>query len=262
MKNIIINTLKIPYKEEIEIIKTLLHVDYPYAEINKDLLNIIANKYKLNQDLIKSMKKAYIQNMIVKNFHNIKNNMKKISKEYEIKNVIELSNKYNNSPLNILRIIMLNKNIEHKEFIEMIKKNSFKNYNKEQFELGKKYDIYTIINNNEILKHSLNFEKKVEKILIKNNVKYKTQEDLIKEQKGNIVCTPDFLILSDLKINGNIIKWIDAKNFYGANTHFIKSKILKQTQKYLNNYGKGCIIFKYGVCDKLQFDNIICVNID
>lgn len=261
MKNIIFSKLKINYKTEKEIVKLLLRVPYPYAEIDTNLLNSITNKYGLNENLIKSMKKAYIQEMILKNFHKIKNNMKQISFEYENENLIELSNKYNNSPLNILRIVMLNKKIEHKQFINMIKKNSFKNYDKTQFELGKKYDIYTIINNNEILRQSLNFEKEVENILIQNNIKYKTQEELTIEQKGNVVCTPDFLITSDLQINGFEVKWIDAKNFYGANTHFIRNKILKQTKKYLDNYGNGCIVFKYGVCDKLQFENIICVYI-
>jgi hypothetical protein len=262
MKNIIFNKLKINYKIEKEIAKLLLYVPYPYAEIDNKLMKTITNKYGVNKDLIKSMKKAYIQETILKNFHKIKNNMKQISKEYETENIIELSNKYNNSPLNILRIVMLNKKIDHKQFINMIKNNSFKNYDKTQFELGKKYDIYTIINDNEILKQSLNFEKEVENILIKNGVEYKTQEDLTQEQKGNVVCTPDFLILSDLKINGNIVKWIDAKNFYGANTNFIRNRILKQTKKYLDNYGDGCIVFKYGVCEKLQFKNITCVYLD
>ena len=34
--------------------------------------------------------------------------------------------------------------------------------------------------------------------------------------------TPDFLILSNLEINGIKINWIDAKNFYGAYTYLIR----------------------------------------
>ena len=61
-----------------------------------------------------------------------------------------------------------------------------------------------------------------------NKVRFKTQEDLTKEQMekyGRPINTPDFLILSDFYINNKKINWIDAKNFYGANTFLIKKKL-------------------------------------
>ena len=48
------------------------------------------------------------------------------------------------------------------------------------------------------------------------------------------------------------IKWIDAKNFYGANVKFVYEKIKDQTKKYINNYGNGLIIFSHGYSDNLQ----------
>ena len=112
---------------------------------------------------------------------------------------------------------------------------------------------------------SLLFEKEIEKILIKNNVKYKTQEILCKEQikeHNTCISTPDFLILSKFVVNNIDIKWIDAKNFYGANNKFIISSIKKQTEKYVRLYGNGIIVFKLGCNEKLVFDNMICIGYD
>ena len=112
-------------------------------------------------------------------------------------------------------------------------------------------------------KESLLFEKDIEKLLIKNNIKYKTQDTLSDEQikkYGKSICTPDFLILSQLVINGIDIKWIDAKNFYGSNNKFVINSIKKQTEKYIKSYGSGAVIFKLGCNEKLLFDNILCFD--
>jgi len=68
--------------------------------------------------------------------------------------------------------------------------------------------------------------------------------------------------LSNLYINGFKVNWIDAKNYYGVNTYIIKNNINKQSKKYINNFGSGCIIFRYGFNEKynnnkdLQFFNL------
>ena len=67
--------------------------------------------------------------------------------------------------------------------------------------------------------------KKFENFLIKSKIKYKTQDDLAREQKekyGHAISTPDFYIIDDLYINNVKIKWIDAKNFFGSYTKFNK----------------------------------------
>ena len=99
--------------------------------------------------------------------------------------------------------------------------------------------------------------------MIKNKVSFKTQDQLVKEQTeqyGRPIITPDFLILSDLEINGQKIKWIDAKNFYGANTILIRKSINKQSYKYIKEYGTGTIIFSLGFSDALKFDNTLLLD--
>jgi hypothetical protein len=85
-----------------------------------------------------------------------------------------------------------------------------------------------------------------------------TKEQIITH--GKAFSTPDFLIESELLINGNQIKWIDAKNFYGSNINFVKSKINEQTKKYINNYGNGSIIFNLGFNDSYSNPNILFLS--
>jgi hypothetical protein len=129
--------------------------------------------------------------------------------------------------------------------------------------LALKYDVYGFVDEKQKLDESLLFEKKIEKILKSNNVEYETQETLTKQQhiNGNVFSTPDFLIKSELYINNKRVYWIDAKNFYGANTSFIIKSIKKQTSKYINLYGDGCIIFNHCFSSKLIFNNIVLTNL-
>ena len=124
-------------------------------------------------------------------------------------------------------------------------------------------DIFNKIDQSESVKNSENFELEIGKFLTKNGVVFKTQDMLVKEQTklyGYPICTPDFLIISNLIINNKVIKWIDAKNFYGANTILIKKSIKKQIKKYINNYGYGCIIFSMNYSEKLEFENVILID--
>ena len=65
------------------------------------------------------------------------------------------------------------------------------------------------------------------------------------------------VIINNVKIN-----WIDAKNFYGANNNLFIKRLKKQTKKYIDGYGTGCIIFRLSFCSTLNFDNILLLDYD
>jgi len=177
-------------------------------------------------------------------------------------NVLKLSSKYDGSPLNLLRLIFMDK--YKKKLTQLIKKNNILSLrDKKQLELGISNDLYALINQDEILKKSNNFEFLIQKILDLNGIKYKTQNQLAEEQIKKLnkaVNTPDFLILDNLTINGNKIKWIDAKNFYGLDNQYIRKRIKEQTKKYLNTWGLGAIIFNLGFCSELKLNDILFID--
>lgn len=208
------------------------------------------NKYNITIDLINSIRSSFVKNKMIKEHFILKKNKQNIINDYNKNiNVLKLSKKYNGSPLNIMRMILSATN--SKKQIKKIFNNSklLNDRDREEFNIAKKNDIFALVNQDNILNKSMLFEKEIEDILIKNNILYKTQEELSQEQIklfGHPINTPDFLILSELTINNKKIKWIDAKNFYGSNINFVKSKIEEQTIKYIKNYGDGCIIFNLG----------------
>ena len=201
--------------------------------------------------------------------HMIQTHKKILSKEKSIvqdyKNKMELKkivSKYDGSPLNLLRIIFFN--MYNKKLTAIIKnKKILSQYDLTQLDWAISHDAYALINQDDILTKSNEFEEKIKFILDKLNVKYKTQNDLYREQiKSNNkpTNTPDFLIQDNLYLNGIKINWIDAKNFYGSKSKFMIKKIKSQTEKYIRTWGTGSIIFNLGFNSTLEIENILMVD--
>ncbi len=225
----------------------------------------------LSPKIIRSLRSQYVNDTVIKNYHKVKPDI--LIQEYEKIPIAELAKKYNLPPVTLLRIIfdkrqqpssMRNKN----KFSNIINKTdpSLTNYDKEQIDLAIKNDIFSIVDNQKQLEKSLLFEKQIEKLLKTHNIKYKTQDELSQEQiklNGHAISTPDFLLIdSNLFIYNMKINWIDAKNFYGANTDFLKKKTRDQIKKYIKLYGSGCIIFRLGVSEELNFDDALTIFYD
>jgi hypothetical protein len=176
--------------------------------------------------------------------------------------ILDLSTKYDGSPLNILRLIFSDK--YKKKLIYLIKHNKIlSSSDASQLDIAISNDLYALINQDQVLKKSTDFELKIQTILDKLGIRYKTQEQLAKEQieeSDKATNTPDFLILDDLWINGQKINWIDAKNFYGLNTQYLIKRIKHQTKKYINAWGTGSIIFNLGFSSKLKIPEILFID--
>jgi hypothetical protein len=260
-----LNTNIIPYEHEKQIIKILLRAQHPYADITDKIIRKV-NKINNNigLDLLNSMKSSIIKNNMIIQYAILKVNNSRIAEEYVNTNVLSLSKKYNASPINIIRVVFIHRGMNNKEIRRLFFNTLLMSeYDRKQFKLSIKYDNYGFIDDNKILDLSIKFELEIEEILKNNKVIYKTQKQLTDEQykEGAVSCTPDFLILSELYINDIKVNWIDAKNYYGAYNNFVVKKIKKQTEKYINNHGVGCIIFKYGFSDKIKLKDILCVNL-
>ncbi len=201
--------------------------------------------------------------------HIIKRHKKILALKYDIINdykngigILKLSTKYDGSPLNLLRIIFDDK--YKKKLTQIINnKNILTKRDNNELDTAISNDLYALINQTEVLKKSSDFEFLIQKLLNSMGIKYKTQEQLAREQikKSNIATnTPDFLILDDLIINGVKINWIDAKNFFGLDTSYIKKRIKHQTKKYLDAWGTGAIIFNLGFGSKLKINGILFID--
>ena len=244
-----------------------------YDKINPDELNLIYNQIINN---FPSEKTKNFSNQIILSIranmmreHMMLTHRKIISKEKSIItdynfgiDLKDLVVKYDGSPLNLLRIIFQAK--YHKKLTKIITNTKILNlHDKSQLEWAVSHDAYALINQDEILTKSNQFEDKIAIVLDKLNVRYKTQSDLATEQiaqSNKATNTPDFLILDNFYINGIKINWIDAKNFYGSKSKFMIKKIKSQTQKYINAWGSGSIIFNLGFNSGLEIEQILMID--
>jgi hypothetical protein len=66
--------------------------------------------------------------------------------------------------------------------------------------------------------------------------------------------TPDAILLDDLFINGKLVRWLDAKCFYGSSrSKLFLSKLKKQCDRYRRDFGGGgAICYKLGFSRDLQ----------
>jgi hypothetical protein len=281
---IIIKKKPIPYNYERNLLKYLIYPGH-YNFLSKSEENILKKKIikynelydlDININLLYSIRSAYMSEKMMINNHKLIRKSKFLFEKYNNgMNILQISQKYDFAPILILKQILYKlkfskKNVKdifysyiQNNLEEVKKKYKYDDRLIQQIPLAIENDKFNRIDQTEIIKNSENFEIILGKYLTSKGISFKTQEMLVKEQiklHGRPVSTPDFLLESELIINNKIIKWIDAKNFYGANTKIIRKSIKKQTKKYIDNYGFGCIVFSMNFSDKLNFENVMLID--
>lgn len=156
--------------------------------------------------------------------------------EYEKNGVLSISAKYRVPPIHALRLIF---KIKYPGFNIREPPDELSLRDKEQLKIAYENDDYTFPDNAESAERAVKFEEEMGEFLAKHNIKFKTQEDIIRENR-KAVSTPDFLL------ENHKIKWIDAKNFYAPDLPYIKKKIYKQANKYVEHHGYGLMVFRWG----------------
>lgn len=238
-------------------------IEHLFEKVKKKFENTSIHMPKyFCKEIILSIRANLMREHMIMTHKKILKEKKSIIDDYDNgMNILNLSSKYDGSPLNLLRLIFMDK--YNKKLTQLIKKNNMNLRDKKQLQIAMSNDLYALINQDNVLKKSNDFELKIQIILDSLGIRYKTQNQLAEEQIKNLnkaINTPDFLILDNLIINGNNIKWIDAKNFYGIDNQYIRKRIKHQTKKYLNTWGSGAIIFNLGFCSKLKLNDILFID--
>ena len=199
-----------------------------------------AKSYRKQLLRTKAIRKAYLLNSQIKKIINLYYK-KKIA-------IIIIAQKLDLPPLMILnKILYYPLNIQDKKQIKIAELN----------------DILNNIDNKLVLQKSDLYETTVAEYLDKYNIKYITQEKLVKRQTkkyGRPVITPDFLFKKGIIINGRKVYWIDAKNYYGCEG-FLLYKAKKQADKYHKKFGPGAICFALGYSEKIYIRNTLLIHI-
>ena len=120
-----------------------------------------------------------------------------------------------------------------------------------ELKIAKENDVVGYTDNSTIAEE---WEHTIYKYLDQQNINYIT-EDTLKLQGLEESGTPDCLLIDNLVLNGQPLRWIEFKSFYGSglkeNSFFTKKSICKQIAKYDRTYGRGAMVLKHGCSDKI-----------
>lgn len=223
-------------------------------------------KHNMSVDQGLSLRKALMQEKAVYGHHKMMGRSNTFQKRYENgESVLQLSRRFDFPPVAIFRAILTARGWSKVKIRDSLR--SPDKYltarDAKEFREAEEKDRVTNVDQGETAVRADLFEVVVQNFLDKKGIKYRRQEDLLKEQQkehGRPLNTPDFLIMDELKINGKFIAWIDAKNFYGANVSFAKKKTKKQMNRYIDEWGAGAIVYRHGFCDGMKIPGVLMLD--
>ena len=213
-----------------------------------------------------SLRAALNQEKAVFSHGRLQRRAQEMLRKYEAgESVVSLSKRYDFPPVNLFRAILSARNWSKNRIKETLREPERKLNARDlkEFRKAEAEDRVTHVNQSETHHAADLFEKVLCDHFEANDVRFRTQTDLLKEQveaEGRPVRTPDLLMLDHVEINGVPVAWIDAKHFYGANLSFQRKKTQKQVNRYVEEWGHGAIIYRHGFCDGLKLKGAILLD--
>ena len=247
----------------------------------KEQAHILSKKYNIDFhiifDQLKSIYRMEMNTLIARSEHLISKNINHICNEFKNKNknnsLYNNNNNNNNSLQSIIEKYKLPYLATLKQLLNKLKysPNEIKELirhpnlpDSEKYEISKLLHLDPTSSINSLgAKHSATaFENKIAHELEKHNIKFKTEEDFRQQQQqqkekqqqqhqqqqeqNTLIATPDFLFEEPILLNGNIIYWIDAKNYAYYGNKMFEKKLQQQAAKYTHLFGNGVFMFSKG----------------
>ena len=242
----------------------------PFREASKAALALASyiqsNKTKMTMKQALSLRSAILQNKATKRNYIIQNNAKKLFNQYKTgKTVVELARDLDCPPMNVFRVILSGMNYGKGKIKRSLKnpQKELKEREQREFVAAEAVDCVSMANQDELQELAAAFEEDIAQFLRRKDIAFVTQSELTKEQEqefGKAVLTPDFLLLDNVEINGEVIKWIDAKAYYGANVPNRIRDTAKQMNRYSEHWGTGAIIFLRGYNEMVSIDKCVLLS--
>lgn len=251
-------------KKAVAVVKEKLSFE-PMGAAEKKHLEENAKKLKMNPNTLIGMRHIMTSQHIANNVADVIAASDAIVADSKSgKTIVEIAAARNAPPLAIARQILLTRGSTMREVREMITgKSPLPEDLADQVAAAVKLDHGSRESMEKIMKHAEEFEKEIQAWLDKNKIKYKTEAQLKDEQTadpkfGRPVATPDFFFPDPIKLNGNVVNWLDAKDFpffsmsvegQPDRTPKVVKSMAYQASKYNKNFGRGVFVFSGGVAD-------------
>ncbi|RHY17230.1 hypothetical protein DYB32_010550, partial [Aphanomyces invadans] len=224
------------------------------------------NMLPITTNVTLNLRKQLLRMSLLVNTHRVKRNKYLILGEYERgKSLIELSTHHNYPPVSLMRIILEARGLSPRAI-----KNALAAPGdltpRDNNELNRAKLNDSIHRNDPLLDlpdyTSSSLETTLMHYIISKGIRVKTQAELAIDQEkiyGRPVISPDLLLLDPVLINGVPVRWIDAKNYYGA--HIVNKRLIaKQLASYVKEWGPGAVVYGMGYSDMMSIPGVVCLD--
>lgn len=212
-----------------------------------------------------SLRGALNQEKSVHSHGRLMRNSNQLCRRYNAgEGVLTLAKRFDAPPVNTFRAILTGRGWSKNRIKETLKDSKRLNKrDREEFNRAEEADKVSSVNQSETQSAAEVFEDILCAHFDFLDIRFRRQEELLKEQKqteGRAIVTPDLLLLDDLRINGVPCAWIDAKHFFGADLRFPRKKTQKQVDRYVKEYGQGAIVYRHGFTETLKLNGAILLD--
>lgn len=236
----------------------------------KQLIQVLKSKYEedISFAAAVSIRNAVLKDKIIRSYSKMNSQIARISVEFATKTIVELSERYDFPPLNLLRGILLFRKFNPSQIYDIFAGRKdpagvLSGRNLEQFNLALKNDAEASFNQKEIAEIAAKNEALTVGYFNSIGISMKVQDELVKEQiseYGRAVATPDILFTTLVTINGVRAHWIDYKDYTATNVPFIFRSNSDQAARYVEKWGPGVLCYKSGVVQGVVIPQTQCLS--
>ena len=228
--------------------------------------NLEERELEMTVDQALSLRKAILQQKSVYRHGRMMREADRLLRDYDKgQGIISIARKRDYPPLNVMRAIFSARRWSKNRIKEAMKdpERKLKGRDLKEYREAAEQDRISSADQSETHDRSARFETVLADHLASFDIRFRTQEELVQEQTsehGRATNTPDILLLDQLYINGDLVAWIDAKHYYGANLDFPIRKTRKQMRRYVEMWGQGAIVYRHGFNKAISIPGVVLLD--
>jgi hypothetical protein len=228
------------------------HYQEIYSQLKKphDIDNL-ADRYGLDRELLLVLYTQRTVRDATRRFYVVKKDMKKIAKEYRSGvPIAKLARMINFPPVLLALMLSAEIGLPRKQFWKYIRDPNTchdKRLRKELEMVAQDDIIYSPKGSQVQTERGIWGEKRLQEWLDKQDLKYRTEEDL----RGEYKKTPDCLLEKPIQIDGMKIHWIESKASFGDDIE-LRKNARRQLKPYTEMFGTGAVVYWFGVVEGIE----------
>lgn len=228
------------------------HYQEIYSQLKKPRdIDELADRYGLDRELLLVLYTQRTVRDATRRFYIVKKDMKKIAKEYRSGvPIAKLARMINFPPVLLALMLGAEIGLPRKLFWKYLRNPNTchdKRLKKELEMVAQDDIIYSPKGSQVQTERGQWGEKRLQEWLDKQNLKYRTEEEL----RGEYKKTPDCLLEKPIQIDGMKVHWIESKASFGDDIE-LRKNARRQLKPYTEMFGTGAVVYWFGVVEGIE----------